>query len=100
MPGAANRGKPQLREIIAIVGNVKNQRLDLQERAGILHSLNATQFWLHGGVPANKHGTTQHHFGSAQRGFLHGSRFPLYDIKTMEEYLASRWLRRASIAAA
>src|SRR6185312_1218194 len=31
-PGASNSGGPQAREILGIVGNVRNQRLDLQER--------------------------------------------------------------------
>ena len=31
-PGACNHGKPQPREIVGIVGNVKSQRLDVEDR--------------------------------------------------------------------
>ncbi len=53
-PGASNHGKPQPREIVGIVGNVKSRSLEAEDRTGILHPRYAAEFWFHGGLSADQ----------------------------------------------
>jgi predicted permease len=89
MPGASNRGGPQQREIVGIVGNVRNQRLDLQERPAYFVPLAQLNF---GSMTVCLRTSVEpHSITSAVRSVVSSidPDLPLYDIKTMDEYLAA-----------
>ncbi len=88
-PGAANSGKPQVREIIAVVGNVKNRSLDLEVVP--VYYIPSTQLNFGSMSVCLRTSNDPHSVASAVRSAVSSMDpdLPVYDIKTMEEYLAS-----------
>jgi putative ABC transport system permease protein len=88
-PGAANSGKPQVREIIAVVGNVKNRSLDTEEVP--IYYIPSTQLNFGSMAVCLRTNNDPHSVVSAVRSVVSSMDpdLPVYDIKTMEEYLAS-----------
>lgn len=88
-PGASNSGKPQPREIIAVVGNVKNRSLDMEDVP--VYYISSTQLNFGSMTVCLKTNVDPHSVVSAVRNVVSSMDpdLPLYDIKTMEEYLAS-----------
>jgi len=88
-PGAANSGKPQVREIIAVVGNVKNRSLDTEEVP--IYYIPSTQLNFGSMAVCLRTSNDPHSITSAVRSVVSSMDpdLPVYDIKTMEEYLAS-----------
>ena len=88
-PGASNHGNPQPREIVGVVGNVKSQRLDLQDLPGYYIPLAQLNF----GALAIclRSSVDPHSLPSAVRNTVSSMDpdLPLYDIKTMDEYLSA-----------
>ncbi|HEX5434277.1 MAG TPA: ABC transporter permease, partial [Candidatus Angelobacter sp.] len=88
-PGASNHGKPESREIVGVVGNVKSRRLDVQD----LPEYYIPDTQLNFGPMAVCLRTTvdPHSITSAVRGVVASMDpdLPLYDVKTMDEYLAA-----------
>jgi putative ABC transport system permease protein len=88
-PGASNHGKPQPREIIAVVGNVKGRRLDVQDLPEYYIPLAQLNF---GSMTVCLRTSVEpHSLTSAVRNVVSSmdSDLPVYDIKTMDEYLAA-----------
>jgi predicted permease len=88
-PGASNSGKPQVREIIAVVGNVKNRSLDMEDVP--VYYIPSTQLNFGSMAVCLRTSNDPHSVTSAVRNVVSSMDpdLPLYDIKTMEEYLAS-----------
>ena len=88
-PGAANSGQPRVREIIAVVGNVKNRSLDTEEVP--IYYIPSTQLNFGSMAVCLRTSNDPHSVVSAVRNVVSSMDpdLPLYDIKTMEEYLAS-----------
>jgi putative ABC transport system permease protein len=88
-PGAANSGKPQPREIIAVVGNVKNRSLESEEVP--VYYIPSTQLNFGSMSVCLRTSNDPHSVASAVRSVVSSMDpdLPVYDIKTMEEYLAS-----------
>jgi len=88
-PGAANSGKPQVREIIAVVGNVKNRSLDMEDVP--VYYIPSTQLNFGSMAVCLRTSNDPHSITSAVRSLVTSMDpdLPVYDIKTMEEYLAS-----------
>ena len=88
-PGAANSGKPQVREIIAVVGNVKNRSLDMEDVP--VYYIPSTQLNFGSMAVCLRTSNDPHSITSAVRSVVSSMDpdLPVYDIKTMEEYLAS-----------
>ncbi|HWG48974.1 MAG TPA: ABC transporter permease [Candidatus Acidoferrales bacterium] len=88
-PGASNHGKPQPREIIGVVGNVKSYRLDVQDRPE--YYIPDTQLNFGPMAVCLRTSVEPHSITSAVRGVVASMDpdLPLYDIKTMDEYLAA-----------
>lgn len=88
-PGAANSGKPQVREIIAVVGNVKNRSLDMEDVP--VYYIPSTQLNFGSMAVCLRTSNDPHSVTSAVRSVVSSMDpdLPVYDIKTMEEYLAS-----------
>ncbi|HEV7522011.1 MAG TPA: ABC transporter permease [Candidatus Angelobacter sp.] len=88
-PGAANSGKPPVREIIAVVGNVKNRSLDAEVVP--VYYIPSTQLNFGSMAVCLRTSNDPHSVTSAVRNVVSSMDpdLPLYDIKTMEEYLAS-----------
>ncbi|MCU1332237.1 MAG: efflux pump, inner rane subunit [Candidatus Angelobacter sp.] len=88
-PGASNSGKPQVREIIAVVGNVKNRSLDAEDVP--VYYIPSTQLNFGSMAVCLRTSNDPHSIASAVRNVVSSMDpdLPLYDIKTMEEYLAS-----------
>jgi predicted permease len=87
-PGASNHGEPQPREIVGIVGNVKSRKLDSE----IVPEYYIPNSQLNFGsmTVVLRTSVDPHSLTSAMRGVVTSMDpdLPLYDIKTMEEYLA------------
>ena len=88
-PGAANSGKPQVREIVGVVGNVKTRTLDTEDLPG--YYIPATQLNFGSMTVCLRTSVDPHSITSAVRNVVSSMDpdLPLYDIKTMEEYLAA-----------
>jgi putative ABC transport system permease protein len=88
-PGAANSGKPPVREIIAVVGNVKNRSLDAEEVP--IYYIPSTQLNFGSMAVCLRTSNDPHSIASAVRNvvFSMDPDLPVYDIKTMEEYLSA-----------
>ena len=88
-PSAANSGKPQVREIIAVVGNVKNRSLDMEDVP--VYYIPSTQLNFGSMAVCLRTSNDPHSIASAVRSVVSSMDpdLPVYDIKTMEEYLAS-----------
>jgi putative ABC transport system permease protein len=87
-PGAANSGKPQVREIIAVVGNVKNRSLDAEDVP--VYYIPSTQLNFGSMAVCLRTSNDPHSVASAVRNVVSSmdADLPVYDVKTMEEYLA------------
>jgi len=88
-PGASNHGNPQAREIIGVIANVRNRRLDVQERPEYYVPLAQLNF---GSMTVCLRTSVEpHSLTSAVRSVVASMDpdLPLYDIKTMDEYLAA-----------
>lgn len=86
-PGASNHGDPKPREIIGVVGNVKSRRLDVEDMPEYyipLAQLNFGSMAVCLRTSVDPHSVT-----SAVRNVVSSMDpdLPLYDIKTMDEYL-------------
>jgi predicted permease len=88
-PGASNHGDPQPREIVGIVGNVKSRKLD-SETVPEYYIPNA-QLNFGSMAVCLRTSVDPHSLTSAVRGIVSSMDvdLPVYDIKTMEEYLAT-----------
>jgi putative ABC transport system permease protein len=88
-PGAANSGKAPVREIIAVVGNVKNRSLDAEDVP--VYYIPSTQLNFGSMAVCLRTSTDPHSITSAVRNvvFSMDPDLPVYDIKTMEEYLSA-----------
>ena len=88
-PGASNHGKPQPREIIGIVGNVKSQRLDVEDRTE--YYIPDTQLNFGSMTVCLRTSVEPHSVSSSVRNVVASMDrdLPIYDIKTMDEYLAA-----------
>ncbi|MBZ5493542.1 MAG: ABC transporter permease [Acidobacteriia bacterium] len=88
-PGASNSGEPPLREIIAVVGNVKNRSLDSEVVP--VYYIPSTQLNFGSMSVCLRTSNDPHSVASAVRSVVSSMDpdLPVYDIKTMEEYLAS-----------
>jgi putative ABC transport system permease protein len=88
-PSASNSGKPPLREIVAVVGNVKNRSLDTEEVP--IYYIPSTQLNFGSMAVCLRTSNDPHSVVSAVRSVVSSMDpdLPVYDIKTMEEYLAS-----------
>jgi putative ABC transport system permease protein len=88
-PGASNHGKPQPREIVGIVGNVKSQRLDLEDRTE--YYIPDTQLNFGSMSVCLRTSVEPHSITSAVRNVVASMDrdLPIYDIKTMDDYLAA-----------
>lgn len=87
-PGASNHGDPQPREIVGVVGNVKSRRLD----SDIVPEYYIPSAQLNFGsmTVCVRTSVDPHSLTSSVRNIVTSMDpdLPLYDIKTMEEYLA------------
>jgi predicted permease len=87
-PGATNHGEPQPREIVGIVGNVKSRKLD----SDIVPEYYIPSAQLNFGsmTVCLRTSVDPHSLTSSVRNIVTSMDpdLPLYDIKTMEEYLA------------
>lgn len=88
-PGASNSGKPQVREIIAVVGNVKNRSLDMEDVP--VYYIPSRQLNFGSMAVCLRTTNDPHSVTSAVRNVVSSMDpdLPVYDIKTMEEYLTS-----------
>jgi putative ABC transport system permease protein len=88
-PGASNHGEPQPREIVGVVGNVKSRRLDVEDRPE--YYIPDTQLNFGSMAVCLRTGVDPHNLTSAIRNTVASMDpdLPLYDIKTMDEYLAA-----------
>lgn len=88
-PGATNHGEPQPREIIGVVGNVKSRRLDVEDRPE--YYIPDTQLNFGSMAVCLRTSVDPHSITSAVRNLVSSMDpdLPLYDIKTMDEYLAA-----------
>jgi putative ABC transport system permease protein len=88
-PGVSNSGEPPLREIIAVVGNVKNRSLDSEVVP--VYYIPSTQLNFGSMSVCLRTSNDPHSVASAVRSVVSSMDpdLPVYDIKTMEEYLAS-----------
>jgi predicted permease len=88
-PGASNGGPPKPREIIAIVGNIKSRSLDAEDAPA--YYVPSTQLNFGSMSVCLRTNVDPHSITSAVRSVVASmdSDLPLYDVKTMEEYLAT-----------
>ncbi|HEY2116739.1 MAG TPA: ABC transporter permease, partial [Candidatus Angelobacter sp.] len=88
-PGASNHGKPQPREIVGIAGNVKSQRLDVEDRTE--YYIPDTQLNFGSMTVCLRTSVEPHSILPSARSVLASMDrdLPIYDIKTMDEYLAA-----------
>ena len=88
-PGASNGGPPKPREIIAVVGNVKNRSLDSESVP--VYYVPSTQLNFGSMNVCLRTSVDPHSITSAVRSVVASMDpdLPLYDVKTMEEYLAA-----------
>ena len=89
IPGASNHGNPQPREIVGIVGNVKSRRLDSETVPE--YYIPNSQLNFGSMTVCLRTSVDPHSLTSAVRNVVSSMDpdLPLYDIKTMEEYLAT-----------
>ncbi|HEX7286491.1 MAG TPA: ABC transporter permease [Candidatus Angelobacter sp.] len=87
-PGASNRGEPMMREIIGVVGNVKSRRLDTPDRPE--YYIPHQQLNFGSMTVCLRTSVDPHSLTTAVRGVVSSldRDLPLYDIKTMDEYLS------------
>jgi predicted permease len=88
-PGASNHGDPQPREIVGIVGNVKSRRLDSDTITE--YYIPDSQLNFGSMTVCLRTSVDPHTLTPAVRSMVSSMDpdLPLYDIKTMEEYLAT-----------
>ncbi|MGC2695309.1 MAG: ABC transporter permease [Candidatus Angelobacter sp.] len=88
-PGAANHGKPQPREIIGVIANVKGRRLDVQDLPE--YYVPYTQLNFGAMTVCLRTSVDPHSITSAVRNVVSSMDhdLPLYDIKTMDDYLSA-----------
>jgi putative ABC transport system permease protein len=88
-PGASNHGEPQPREIVGVVGNVKSRRLDVEDSPE--YYIPDTQLNFGSMAVCLRTSVDPHSVTSAVRNVVSSMDpdLPLYDIKTMDEYLAA-----------
>lgn len=88
-PGAANSGKPAPREIIAVVGNVKNRSLDSEDVP--IYYIPSTQLNFGSMAVCLRTSNDPHSVTPAVRNVVSSMDpdLPVYDVKTMEEYLST-----------
>ena len=88
-PSASNSGKPVPREIIAVVGNVKNRSLDADDVP--VYYIASTQLNFGSMAVCLRTSNDPHSVTSAMRSVVSSMDpdLPVYDIKTMEEYLST-----------
>ena len=88
-PGASNHGEPKPREIIGIAGNVKSQRLDLEDRTE--YYIPDTQLNFGSMSVCLRTSVEPHSITSSVRNVVASMDrdLPIYDIKTMDEYLSA-----------
>jgi len=87
-PGASNGGEPPMREIIGVIGNVKGRRLDIQDEPE--YYIPDTQLNFGSMAVCLRTSVEPHSVVSAVRNVVSSMdpELPLYDIKTMDEYLS------------
>ncbi|HET6933619.1 MAG TPA: ABC transporter permease [Candidatus Angelobacter sp.] len=87
-PGASNHGDPPLREIIGVVGNVKSRRLDVEDLPE--YYIPFAQLNFGSMTVCLRTSVDPHSITSAVRNVVSSmdSDLPIYDIKTMDEYLS------------
>lgn len=87
-PGASNHGKAQPREIVGVVANVKGRRLDVQDLPE--YYIPYAQLNFGSMTVCLRTSVEPHSLTSAVRDVVSSmdSDLPLYDIKTMDEYLS------------
>jgi putative ABC transport system permease protein len=88
-PGASNGGEPPMREIIGVVGNVKSRRLNIQDLPE--YYIPDTQLNFGTMAVCLRTSVEPHSVTSAVRNVVSSMDpdLPLYDIKTMDEYLSA-----------
>jgi len=88
-PGVANSGKPQPREIIGVVGNVKARNLETEDVPA--YYIPATQLNFGSMTVCLRTSVEPHSLTSAVRDVVASMDpdLPLYDVKTMNDYLAA-----------
>jgi putative ABC transport system permease protein len=88
-PGASNHGDPKPREIVGVVGNVKSRRLDVEDRPE--YYIPDTQLNFGSMTFCLRTSVEPHSITSSVRNVVSSidPDLPIYDIKTMDEYLAA-----------
>ena len=88
-PGASNGGEPKPLEIIGVVGNVKARSLDVEELPA--YYVPSTQLNFGSMAVCLRTNVDPHSLTSAVRSLVANMDpdLPLYDVKTMEEYLSA-----------
>jgi putative ABC transport system permease protein len=88
-PGISNGGQPQQREIIGVVGNVKARALDSEDVPA--YYVPSTQLNFGSLAVCLRTSVDPHSLTSAVRNVVASMDpdLPLYDVKTMEEYLSA-----------
>ncbi|HET7871554.1 MAG TPA: ABC transporter permease [Terriglobales bacterium] len=87
-PGISNHGEPVMREIVGVVGNVRTRRLDIDARPEYYIPQKQVNF---GSMSVClRTSVDPHSMTTAVRGLVSAMDpdLPLYDIKTMDEYLS------------
>lgn len=88
-PGVTNSGKPTPREIIAVVGNVKNRTLDAEDQP--IYYIPSKQLNFGSMSVCVRTSNDPHSVTPAVRNLVSSMDpdLPVYDVKTMEEYLSA-----------
>ena len=88
-PGASNSGRPQPREVIGVVANVKGRKLDVEDLPE--YYIPDTQLNFGSMTFCLRTSVEPHSIASAVRSAVSSMDpdLPLYDIKTMDEYLSA-----------
>jgi putative ABC transport system permease protein len=88
-PGASNGGDPPMREIVGIVGNVKSRKLNVQDLPE--YYIPQTQFNFGSMTVCLRTSVDPSSVTGAVRSVVSSMDpdLPLYDVKTMDEYLSS-----------
>ncbi|HET9283427.1 MAG TPA: ABC transporter permease [Candidatus Angelobacter sp.] len=88
-PGISNSGKPQPREIIGVVGNVKSRNLEAEDVPA--YYIPSTQLNFGSLAVCLRTSVDPHSLTPAVRNVVSSMDpdLPLYDVKTMEEYLSA-----------
>ncbi len=88
-PGASNSGKPMQREIIGMVGNVKSRNLESEDLPA--YYVPSTQLNFGSMAVCLRTNVDPHSLTPAVRNVVASMDpdLPLYDVKTMEEYLSA-----------